>query len=95
MLASCLHSLSYVLRACHPIITEWALYIAVVQHVISASTSCGVPIAAQVAPAANSGRLCQTMTLKFPLFGGGWDAFGLSRASLLNHALAWLKRLMA
>ena len=30
-----------------------------------------------------------------PLFGGGWDAFGLSRASLLNHALAWLQRLTA
>ena len=30
-----------------------------------------------------------------PLFGGGWDAFGLSKASLLNHAMAWLKRLTA
>ena len=28
-----------------------------------------------------------------PLFGGGRDAFGLSKASLLNHAMAWSKRL--
>ena len=24
---------------------------------------------------------------------GGWDAFGQSKACLLNHAMAWLKRL--
>ena len=30
-----------------------------------------------------------------PHFRGGWDAFGVFKASLLNHAMAWLTRLTA
>ena len=30
-----------------------------------------------------------------PLFGAGWDAFGLFKASLLDHAMAWLTCLRA
>lgn len=30
-----------------------------------------------------------------PLFWRGWDAFGLPKASQVNHAMAKLKRLMA
>lgn len=34
----------------------------------------------------------QGVALPF-LFGRGWDAFGLFKASLVSHAMAWLRRL--